>query len=272
MAKIDCLCVGKELLIGKTVNTNGNWIGSRLFRIGTMLDRILVVTDSLVEIRTGLEELLARKPDFIIIVGGLGPTPDDMTLKGVAQALGRKIRLNREALSLMRAHYAAIGRDFEMTPARRKMAQLPEGSAPLPNGVGTAPGVRMVQSGTVVFCLPGVPKEMMNIFATSIQPEIKEKVGTLYTTKNVMHLTGIYESALAPKIAQAMKRHPYAYIKSHPKGIKEGKSSVELDIVCISTRRTDSESECEAISRFFAEEIGNEGGSILKNTLSTVGS
>ena len=55
-----------------------------------MLDRILIVTDSLDEISSGLNELLARKPDFIIVIGGLGPTPDDMTLKGVALALGNE--------------------------------------------------------------------------------------------------------------------------------------------------------------------------------------
>src|SRR5271163_4030679 len=105
MVSVTCLCVGKELLIGKTVNTNAHWIGARLFGIGTMLDRVLVVTDSLDEISSGLQELIERKPDFIIVVGGLGPTPDDMTLKGVALSLGRKVRLNSDALRLMKEHY-----------------------------------------------------------------------------------------------------------------------------------------------------------------------
>src|SRR5271167_4895317 len=119
MVRVDCLCVGKELLIGKTVNTNANWIGARLFGIGAMIDRTLVVTDSLSEISSGLNELLSRKPDFIVVVGGLGPTPDDMTLEGVARAVGTKVKFNTEAWSMIQEHYAAIGRTFEETPARK---------------------------------------------------------------------------------------------------------------------------------------------------------
>jgi molybdopterin-biosynthesis enzyme MoeA-like protein len=271
MVSVSSLCVGKELLIGKTVNTNAHWIGARLFGIGTMLDRVLVITDSLDEISSGLQELIARKPDFIIVVGGLGPTPDDMTLKGVALSLGRKVRLNSDALNLMKEHYARIGRTFELTPARRKMAMLPEDSTPLSNNAGTAPGVRIEHAGVVIVCLHGVPREMKEIFKSSVQPEIRKKVGKLYTTKIVMHLMGVYESTLAPEIAQALKRHPAAYIKSHPKGIKEGKSSVELDLVVISTKKPKAESECSDIAGFFAEKIAAAGGSISKKTMTTVG-
>jgi molybdenum cofactor synthesis domain-containing protein len=271
MVSVTCLCVGKELLIGKTVNTNAHWIGARLFGIGTMLDRVLIVTDSLDEISSGLEELLERRPDFIIVVGGLGPTPDDMTLKGVALAVGKRIKLSGVALSMIKEYYASIGRTFELTPARRKMATLPEGSTPLPNGAGTAPGVRIEHSGAVIFCLPGVPREMKRIYKTSVQPEIRKKVGKLYTSKVVMHLMGVYESTLAPQIAEALKHHPSAYIKSHPKGVKEGKSSVELDLVVVSTKRQEAESECDVIARFFEGKIADAGGSVAKKTVSTVG-
>lgn len=271
MVSVSCFCVGKELLIGKTVNTNASWIGARLFGIGTMIDRILVVTDSLDEISSGLNELLSRKPDFIIVIGGLGPTPDDMTLKGVALAVGQKVRLNKDALSLMKERYASLGRDFEMTPARRKMAMLPEGSLPLRNTAGTAPGVRLEQSGVVVFCLPGVPREMKAIYKSAVHPEIRKKVGKLYTTKVVMHLMEVYESTLAPWTAEALREHPVAYIKSHPKGIREGKSSVELDIVVISPKREKAQSECGDIAEFFTRKISESGGSIMKGTVSTVG-
>jgi molybdenum cofactor synthesis domain-containing protein len=271
MVTVSCLCVGKELLIGKTVNSNAYWLGARLFGIGTMLDRVLVVTDSLEEISSGLNELLARKPDFIITVGGLGPTPDDMTLKGVALAIGKKIKISDRALSLIKARYESLGRTFEMTPARSKMAMLPEGSTPLTNGAGTAPGVRIEKSGTVVFCLPGVPREMKSIYKESVHPEIRRKVGRLYTTKVVLHLMGVYESTLTPNIAEALKLHPSSYVKSHPKGVREGKSSVELDIVVISKVKRKAESECEEISRFFEEKIAKAGGSILRKVVSTVG-
>lgn len=271
MVSIVSLCVGKELLIGKTTNTNATWLGARLFGIGTMLDRVLVVTDSLSEISSALNELLSRKPDFVIVVGGLGPTPDDMTLKGVSLALGMKLKLDERALTLVKERYSKIGRVFEMSPARAKMATIPVGSDPLQNDAGTAPGVRIERSGTVIFCLPGVPREMKSIYKRSVQPEVKKKVGTLYTSKIVMHLTGVFESTLAPEIAAALKEHDTAYIKSHPKGLKEGKSNVELDIVVISTKKARATSECAQIGDFFRSKVADAGGSILRETSSTTG-
>jgi nicotinamide-nucleotide amidase len=267
MVSVSSLCVGKELLIGKTTNTNATWLGARLFGIGTMIDRILTVTDSLDEISSGLLELLERKSDFVIVIGGLGPTPDDMTLKGVARALGKRVRPNAAALRLIKEHYVKTGRSgMEMTPARRKMAVLPEGSTPLPNELGTAPGVRIERSGAVIFCLPGVPHEMKSIYSHSVHPEIFRKIGRLYTSKVVMQLQDVFESTLTPDIAEALRQHPYAYIKSHPKGLKNGKSHVELDIVVVAPDREKAESECSAIAEFFAQRIASAGGSITRQT------
>lgn len=271
MVSVSSLCVGKELLIGKTVNTNASWIGGRLFSIGTMLDRVLTVTDSLPEIESGLGELLSRHPDFIVVVGGLGPTPDDMTLRGVSRALGSRLRVDQGALTLIKEHYEMIGRKFEMTPARRKMATIPEGSLALPNDMGTAPGVRIEHQGTVIFCLPGVPREMKSIYKGSVEPELRKKVGRLYTSKVVMHLTGIFESTLSPVISAALRAHSSAYIKSHPKGIKEGKSNVELDIVVISTVKARAQRETEQIGDFFRTRVKQAGGSILRESSSTTG-
>lgn len=272
MVAVSSLCVGKELLIGKTTNTNATWVGARLFGIGTGIDRILTVTDSLEEISSGIVELLGRKPDFVIVIGGLGPTPDDMTLKGVARGLGARVKPNREALRLIRDHYVNTGRGgMEMTPARRKMAMLPEGSTPLENAEGTAPGVRMERSGTVIFCLPGVPREMKSIYLHAVHPEILRKTGRLFTTKVVMHIRGVFESTITPDIAEALRQHPSAYIKSHPKGLLEGKSNVELDLVVVSSDRSKSRSECSALARFFEERVTGAGGTIQRQTRTELG-
>jgi nicotinamide-nucleotide amidase len=268
MVTVSCLCVGKELLIGKTLNTNAHWIGGRLLADGIMFDRILTVTDALDEISSGLAELLQRKPDFIIVIGGLGPTPDDMTLRGVALALGTKVRMNPWALQMIKDHYVKTGRaGMEMTPPRKKMAKLPVGSEPVVNELGTAPAVRIEQAGTVIFCLPGVPKEMKSIFRNSVNPEIRRKVGPLHPSRAVLHLEGVFETVLTPVIAQAMRDHPAAYIKSHPRGVRKGKSHVELDVVVTSARKEDSKAECKEIVDFFTRKIAETGGTITKHTL-----
>jgi nicotinamide-nucleotide amidase len=234
MVRVEMLTVGKELLIGRTLNTNAHWAGGRLARMGSMLKEVTTVDDDLVEISKSLKEILGRKPDFLVVVGGLGPTPDDMTLEGVARGLRVKTKLNGEAVSLIRAHYARRGMErVELTPARRKMAVLPVGADPVLNEAGTAPGVRIASGATVIFCLPGVPAEMRSIFRKAVEPEVKKKLGRLHRRYLKLKVEGIFESALAPMIAAELRKHPAAYIKSHPRGLKEGVSRIELDIALV---------------------------------------
>ena len=257
------LAVGKELLIGRTMNTNAYWIGGRLYKMGGMLDRVLTVTDSLDEISAGLDELLALRPDFVIVVGGLGPTPDDMTLKGIAKGLGRKIKFNKEAIGLIKEHLEDLGREFELTPARRKMASIPEDSTPLKNEVGTAPGVRlMAGKGTVVYCLPGVPSEMRNIFSNFAEKEIRQKTGEMHIAKVTLKISGVYEAALAPSLEDALGMHPEAYIKSHPRGLKAGVPTLELDVTLTSRDAKAARSAYSELLSFLSERISKLGGRV----------
>ena len=139
MVSVVNFAVGKELLIGRTMNSNAYWIGGRLYKMGGMLDRVLTVTDSLEEISAGLNELLASRPDFIIVVGGLGPTPDDMTLKGIALGLGRKLEFNEDAISADQGAPGEGRQGVRADPARKKMAMIPEGATPLTNEEGPRP-------------------------------------------------------------------------------------------------------------------------------------
>jgi len=257
------LAVGKELLIGRTMNSNAHWLGKRLARMGTMLKEITTVDDDLEEIASALRAVLKRKPDFLIVVGGLGPTPDDMTLRGVADGMGRRIRKSEQALALIREHYARRGlQQIELTPSRLKMAKLPVGAEAVYNEEGTAPGVRMLAGGTVVYCLPGVPLEMRGIFRSAVEPEIRRKLGRLHRKYVTMKLEGILESALAPVIAEELRKHPGAYIKSHPRGIREGISRIELDIAVVGedSRRTDEEGE--GIASEMRKQIERAGGRV----------
>ena len=226
------LAVGKELLIGRTLNTNAHWAGGKLARIGTMLKEITTVDDDLEEISRALRACLARKPDVLVVVGGLGPTPDDMTLKGIAMGLRRRLEVSGEALKMVKEHYEKRGMgDVVMTPARKKMATIPVGAKPLSNELGTAAAVRIESGRTVIFCLPGVPIEMKSIFSRFVLPEVEGRLGVLGRKAIRMKIEGVYESALAPVIRKELELHPGTYIKSHPRGIREGRSRIELDIV-----------------------------------------
>jgi len=230
--QMEIVGIGNELLIGKTLNTNANWLAKRSTTFGMMVKRITVVSDDVDEIASVVREALNRKPKFIITIGGLGPTFDDKTLQGTAKALNCKLEVNEKALKMVREKYETYYREgkmerVELTPARIKMARLPERAEPLPNPVGTAPGVIINVGGTFLISLPGVPPEMEAIFEESVAPLIKKNAGELAFFETSMYADGIMESALAPLIDKAMHDNPHVYVKSHPKG-EERKPHIEI--------------------------------------------
>lgn len=257
------LAVGKELLIGRTLNTNAFWVGKRLARMGTMIKEITTVDDDLSEIAAAFNAITSRSPDLLVVLGGLGPTPDDMTLKGIAGALGVPLRINREAQRMIEEHYARRGMaNVELTPARLKMARLPSGGEPVVNAVGTAPGVRLAAGKTIIYCLPGVPSEMRSIFRNSVEPEVRAKLGKLHRKYVVMRLEGVLESSLAPLIEEVLKRHPGAYVKSHPRGIREGVSRIEVDLAVVGESKEETEKEGAVIAQEVGRGVAGMGGKV----------
>jgi nicotinamide-nucleotide amidase len=219
--KVEIVCVGNELLIGKTLNTNAHWLAKRITTLGLNIKRITVVGDNLEDISAAIKEAIQRKPCFIITTGGLGPTFDDMTLEGVAKGLGRGLEENREALDMVKKkyqQYVAEGRveKYEMTPHRTKMARLPKDATPLLNPVGTAPGVLVEEGDVKLVMLPGVPSEMIAIFDGSVEPMLKQVSRGMMFFEASLDVREMPESQLAPLIDEVMHDNPYVYLKSHP--------------------------------------------------------
>ena len=261
---VELICVGNELLIGKTLNTNAHWLAKRITSLGLKVRRIIVVGDDLDEIASAVRETVKHKPCFIIVTGGLGPTFDDKTLEGVALGLGRKLEENEEAIEMIKAkyeRYVAEGRmrEYTMTPHRMKMGRLPEGAKPLPNPVGTAPGVLLKHEGIRMVMLPGVPEEMKAIFDESVAPMMRKLAGDLTFYEVSLEVRGLPESELAPLLDEVMHDNPYVYIKSHPKRA-EKVSHLELHF---STTSDDSNVARQRIGRAviqISEMIKEKGG------------
>ena len=219
---VEIICVGNELLIGKTLNTNAQWLAKRVTSLGLEVRRINTVGDDVDEISSALQEAIQRNPSFVITSGGLGPTFDDKTLEGVAKALERRIEVHDQALRMVEEKYRKYVEEgrmerVELTPHRVKMARLPEGAEPLFNPVGTAPGVITRHNETTIIALPGVPPEMKAIFEESVVPLLKQAAGDVTFFETSIEVTGCMESEIAPLIDRIMHDNPYVYIKSHPK-------------------------------------------------------
>jgi len=218
--EVEILVIGNEILIGKTQDTNSNWLAKRISKYGHRLKRITVIEDDIEVISTTLQIILERKPDMLITTGGLGPTFDDMTLAGVAKGVNRELELNQHAYkSIEKAYEYAYKRGIlkleGMTKEREKMSYLPQGSIPLPNIRGTAPGVKLIEGDTTIFILPGVPSEMKAIFQNVVKAILKEKRGK-FVEKGLFFM-GIGESQIAPYITKLEEKYSQLWIKTHPR-------------------------------------------------------
>lgn len=154
--EVAVVTVGDELLAGQTTNTNATWLCERLVERGVTVERVTTVPDRVGDIARVVNEYRAEY-DRVIVTGGLGPTHDDVTMEGVAAAVGRAVEEHPKALSWL-TEEAGYARE-DLTEGT---ADLPAGARPLHNEVGVAPGAALED----IFVLPGVPEEMKAMFET----------------------------------------------------------------------------------------------------------
>ena len=264
--EMEIICVGNELLIGKVLNTNAQWIAKQATNLGITVKRVTIVPDEIEEIVAAIREAIQRKPQFIIATGGLGPTFDDKTLQGVARALNRNLEVTPEALRLVKEKYEAYaGKNgktkVELTPPRIKMATIPEKTTPIPNPIGTAPGVRADTEDITLIALPGVPREMEAIFSQTVTPLLKQAShGTTFYEKNI-YADNVMESNLAPMIDEVMRDNPSVYIKSHPRG-GENKPHMEIHFSIKTSSRDKPVQKLEKAASQLARLIEKSGGKV----------
>ncbi len=258
------LTIGNEILIGRIVNTNASWLAKKLVFLGFDVRRIIVVPDDKHDISEELKRALDQA-DVIVTTGGLGPTYDDMTTDAVANALGKKLVLDKKALSMVEHFYEA--KNMELTPERVKMAYVPEGAQVVENPVGAAPAYMIDVDSKTIIVLPGVPAEMKAIFEKHVEEYLRKKYAphTFIAEYNVI-IKGVPESGLAPFINDLSKKHRDVYIKSHPKGHET--TNPILDIrVFVSSKKSKNEAEEKAkrIINEIIEASRKLGGTIVES-------
>ncbi|WP_132060536.1 competence/damage-inducible protein A [Halorussus amylolyticus] len=152
--QVALVTVGDELLAGDTVNTNAAWLGERLAERGASVERVVVLPDRVTDIARTVNELRAEY-DAVLVTGGLGPTHDDLTMEGVAAAVGVPVEEHPEAVAWIADHS-----DYSHADLVDGTTHLPKGARLLPNDEGVAPGCAIEG----IYVLPGVPTEMKAMF------------------------------------------------------------------------------------------------------------
>jgi len=196
------ISVGDEILSGRTVDTNSTWLCSKLNSLGIKVIRAFTVPDEGETIVNSLSDAF-RSADIVIMTGGLGPTDDDKTRAAIADYAGVPLKTDDSALSKIKKKFA--DRDMKMPENVSKEAILPDGAQALENRVGIAPGIYTeLDGGKHIIALPGVPGEMKTIFHDNLMPILRRIATTMNRWVEKFYTTGIPESSLAEKVADAL--------------------------------------------------------------------
>ena len=250
MPTASLLAVGDELLNGAVRDANLFSLSQHLARMGFSVEYAAMARDIPTKIAQVFLFLLAQHPDVLLCSGGLGPTEDDLTLSALAEALHVPLALNRAAEDLVESHYDRLLAQHYLAQrgpafARQKMATLPRGAQPLPNPVGTAPGVKLEQQGTLIYILPGVPAELEAIFAASIAPELLRRFNPGIWAEHTLLVHCDDEADLAIPLRDVARRHPEVYRNSLAKPFPAA-SAAGLQVIAVAVAATAAQAHAAA--------------------------
>ncbi len=197
--KCNVLAIGTELLLGQIVDTNSAWLGEQLALAGIDSYDHRKVGDNLGRMVTALSDLL-DEAQAVIVCGGLGPTPDDVTREAIAEVMGVPLIRREELVEKIAALFGM--RDRDMPANNLRQADIPEGARVIPNALGTAPGVMAEIAGKVIYAVPGVPYEMQAMIKDFVIPDLLERAGMRSViVSRSLKTWGTSESGLAEMIA-----------------------------------------------------------------------
>lgn len=220
--RVYILSCGDELLFGHTVDTNAAWLAQECTLLGWRVVGKRTIGDVTPDIVDAFKEA-AAKAEAVVLSGGLGPTEDDRTRHALAEALGVPLEEDAEALREIEEVFKRFS--HPMGKINRVQALIPKGANRIKNPNGTAPGIHAVLGAADVFVMPGVPREMREMFTLFIKPELAKRPTTSHEVLRRLHLFGKGESDIGDAIRHLMRE------KSNPEvgtAVAEGIITVRL--------------------------------------------
>jgi len=204
----EIIAVGSEMLTPYRMDTNSLYLTEQLNLLGIDVIFKSIVGDDQRRIVGAAEHALFRS-DILIFSGGLGPTEDDLTREGVAEALGVSVRRDPEILARLEQRFAERG--WKMTSNNSKQADVLDGATVLPNPNGTAPGQWL--SGQfdgrehIIVLLPGPPHELKALFESEVRERLRAKVPQAALAIRTLKIAMLGESAVDARVAPIYKRY-----------------------------------------------------------------
>jgi nicotinamide-nucleotide amidase len=196
----ELLSIGSELLAGQTVDTNAAYLGAALARLGIPLRSIRALPDDRAALAAAFAEARSRVP-LVVATGGLGPTHDDLTREGLADALAEELSSDPSLEVGLRERFASFG---TMPESNLRQALRVRSAVALPNPIGSAPGWWVDRDGSVVVLMPGVPSEMRRMWEEQVMPRLDGRFALRPIHSREVKTFGIGESALAEMVGQLL--------------------------------------------------------------------
>ncbi len=196
--KISVVTTGDDILRGRTLNTNFNYLAQRVFEKGTEIKFEISVPDEEDKISEALE-FLQRKSNGAIVIGGLGPTHDDRTREGFAKFIKEKPFFDKDLWKNLKKIEPGLDvEEHEKYAWNFKRARL------LDNPTGIARGYLYEKNSFFVFLVPGPPREFIPMVEKHILPYLQKKTGKEYRTK-IIKTFGLKEIEIMQKIKEREK-------------------------------------------------------------------
>ena len=243
----EIVAVGTELLLGQIANTNAQHISQALADLGIGVYFHTTVGDNLERMVDTLRRALERS-DLVIVTGGLGPTPDDITRDALAELLNTPLIRNERLVQELRDFFTQRGR--EMPEDNVRQADVPEG-AELIEPVGTAPGFWLEPDDKLLFVLPGVPWEMHDMLEKAVLPELRKRSGDGTIHSRHVLVMGLGESATHDRIkdiVDAQTNPTIAYLAAW--------GQVRVRITARAESKEEAESLIEPVEREIRTRLG----------------
>lgn len=211
----EILAIGSELLTPQRIDTNSLVVTDQLNLLGVEVVAKHIIGDDRERLTQTIRECVARS-NIVILIGGLGPTEDDVTRDAAAAALNLELKLSLEQESVLISRFRQINRPMAKNNIRQ--AYLLDGAEAMPNPRGTAPGQFLSTDRGALALLPGPPHEMKPMVINELIPRLKPVVPPQVIKVKSFRITGIGESDLDTLIAPVYTKYtnPVTTVLSSP--------------------------------------------------------
>jgi nicotinamide-nucleotide amidase len=248
--KIEIIAVGSELLTPFFLDTNSLYLSERLNDLGQDVSFKTIVGDNREDLLFCIRKALAFA-NFLLVMGGLGPTEDDITREVMAEALHRKLIFHEEILQKIEARFKRRG--INMPATNKKQAYVIKGAEIFENKNGTAPGQWLVQGRTRIVLLPGPPHELKPMFEEFVWPKLHElELG--HMARKTLKTTGLTESEVESLIHDLYPKDRDDLRLT----VLASPGQIELHLTAFSPLSArDSEAKIEAFARPILDRLGD---------------